>query len=153
NRARARSFIGVAFVNPLDKCRNRDWMLGGRRPSTRGSVFTGENCRSDANWSSIADMNATLIDYVKLLPVYLLFVGTFGSASSEKFLSGGVPGWFLSQFEKTKLNMFPGSLQVQYYLIALMEAAVVLVFLLSAGSLEFLPGHDKSLLKMALVLA
>lgn len=95
----------------------------------------------------------TLLDHVKLLPVYLLFVGTFGQASSEKFLSGGVPSWFTAQFEKTKLNLFPGSLAIQYYLIAMLEAAVVIAFLLSAGGLEFFPGHDKSVLKLALVLA
>lgn len=94
-----------------------------------------------------------ILENLKLVPVYLLFIATFGSASSEKFLSGGVPSWFLGQFEKTKLNLFPGSLQFQYYAIAILEAAVVLAFVLSAGSLEFLAGHDKTLLKAALVIA
>jgi hypothetical protein len=93
------------------------------------------------------------IDNMKLIPVYLLFLATFGQASVEKFLSGGVPAWFKNQFEKTFLNPFPGSLTIQYYAIALLEAAVVIIFLMSIGHLEFLAGHDKSLLKAGLVLA
>jgi len=93
------------------------------------------------------------LDTWKLIPVYLLFVGTFGQASLEKFLSGGVPDWFRNQFAKTKLNLFPGSLTLQYYAIAVLEASVVVLFLMSAGSFEFLAGHDKLLLKAALVLA
>jgi hypothetical protein len=94
-----------------------------------------------------------LLESVKLLPVYLLFVATFASASSEKFLSGGVPDWFLKQFEKTLLNAFPGSLKAQYYLLALMEAGIALLFVVSLGTFEFLPGHDRTVLKAALVLA
>jgi hypothetical protein len=98
-------------------------------------------------------MHSLPIDSVKLLPVYLLFLGTFGQASLEKLFSGGVPAWFVSQFEKTKLNLFPGSLSIQYYAIAALEACVVLFFLLSALNGEFLAGHDKSFLQAALVLA
>ncbi len=96
---------------------------------------------------------AYLLDAVKLIPVYLLFLGTFGQASSEKFLSGGVPAWFTAQFEKSKLNAFPGALSFNYYFIAVLEAVVALLFLLSAGTLEFLPGHERGILKAALVLA
>ena len=94
-----------------------------------------------------------IFESLKLIPVYLLFLGTFGQASSEKFLSGGVPAWFLGQFEKTKLNLFPGSLTIQFYLIACLEALVVVAFLMSAGHLEFLMGHPKTYLKAGLVLA
>jgi hypothetical protein len=94
-----------------------------------------------------------LLENLKLIPIYLLFVGTFGQASAEKFLSGGVPDWFKGQFANTKLNCFPGSLAMQYYLIAILEASVVLIFLLSAGNLEFLAYHDKTLLKCALLVA
>lgn len=97
--------------------------------------------------------NAYILDAVKLLPVYLLFVATFAQASLEKFFSGGVPDWFKKQFEPTILNVFQGSLSIQYYLLAVLEMSVVLLFLLSAGTLEFLPGHDRTLLKAALVLA
>jgi hypothetical protein len=93
------------------------------------------------------------LESLKLVPVYLLFLGTFGQASLEKFLSGGVPDWFVKQFEKTKFNCFPGALTLQYYSIAALEALVVLAFVLSAGSFEFVAGHDKSILKAALVLA
>ena len=93
------------------------------------------------------------LEYLKLLPIYCLFIGTFGQASSEKFLSGGVPDWFKNQFQPTFMSKLPGGLTAQYYLIACLEATIVLFFLLSLGSLEFLPFHDTTFLKTGLVLA
>ncbi len=93
------------------------------------------------------------LEYLKLLPVYCLFIGTFGQASTEKFLSGGVPEWFKNQFQNTFVNKMPGGLSAQYYFIACLEATVVLLFLLSLGTMEFLPFRDTSFLKAGLVLA
>lgn len=97
--------------------------------------------------------NTAWIDNVKLLPLYLLFLGTFGQASLEKLMSGGVPDWFKNQFAKTILNPFPGSITLNYYLIAALELGVVALFLWSGISLEFLAGREKVILKCALVLA
>lgn len=96
---------------------------------------------------------AVLIDNVKLLPVYLLFMATFAQAGMEKFFSKGVPDWFRKQFEPTILNAFPGALTLEYYLLALMELSVLVLFALSAVNLEFLAQHDKSILKIALLMA
>lgn len=93
------------------------------------------------------------LDSVKLIPLYLLFIGTFGQASLEKLMSGGAPEWFQKQFENTILNPFPGSISINYYLIALLELGVVLLFVLSGAQLEFLAGRDRTVLKAALVLA
>lgn len=97
--------------------------------------------------------NTTWLDSVKLLPLYLLFIGTFGQAGLEKLMSGGVPEWFRKQFEKTLLNAVPGQLTAQYYLIALMELGVVALFLVSGIQFEFVAGHGRFFLKCALVLA
>jgi hypothetical protein len=97
--------------------------------------------------------NITWIDNVKLLPIYLLFIGTFGQASLEKFRSGGMPDWFQKQFEGTILNPFPGSLTIQYYLLAVIELSVVLLFLWSGIQLEFVAGNAHTFLRYALVLA
>lgn len=97
--------------------------------------------------------NFGLFETVKLLPVYILFISTFGLASSEKFLSGGCPDWFKAQFEKTFIKSLPGGFAANYYFVALLEAAVAVLFLISAGSLEFLPGHDLHFLKAGLLLA
>lgn len=93
------------------------------------------------------------IDSVKLLPLYLLFIGTFGQASLEKWMSGGVPDWFKAQFEKTILNPFPGSIKLNYYFIATLELCVVALFFWSGVQLEFIAGREKFFLKGALVLA
>ena len=97
--------------------------------------------------------NTTWLDNVKLLPLYFLFLGTFGQAGLEKLMSGGVPEWFRNQFAKTILNPFEGSITVNYYLIALLELGVVALFLWSGISLEFLAGRERTVLKAALVLA
>lgn len=94
-----------------------------------------------------------IIPYIKFFPIYLLFIGTFGQACTEKFFSGGVPDWFKTQFDKTFLNFVPGALTIQYYMIAVLEASVVVLMLFSIGRMEFLPGREQDFLKLALVMA
>lgn len=94
-----------------------------------------------------------LIEILKLIPIYLLYIGTFGLASLEKFRSGGMPDWFGAQFEKTFLNLFSGSLKIQYYFIAVLEAVVAVLFLISAVTGEFLPGATPIFLRWALLMA
>ncbi len=94
-----------------------------------------------------------IFESIKLVPVYLLFVGTFLQAGMEKFFSGGVPEWFTKQFAGTFLNAFPGALKIQYYAIAALEILVVVFFLISGFRLEFLPGGSRDFLRAALVLA
>ena len=98
-------------------------------------------------------MRFDFIENIKMLPIYLLLVGTFGQASLEKFLSRGVPEWFRNQFQKTFLNIFPGSLTLQYYGIAVLEASIVVLFIISGVNGEFLAGHSKEFLKLALVVS
>lgn len=95
----------------------------------------------------------SLIEILKLVPVYLLYIGTFSLASSEKLLSKGAPDWFKQQFEKTFLNFFPGSLSIQFYLIGLLEATVAILFIISAINGEFLPGHAPIFLRWGLLSA
>lgn len=94
-----------------------------------------------------------LVDILKLIPVYLLFMGTFLQASLEKFMSGGVPEWFNKQFSGTILNAFPGALGIQYYGIAILEVSVVILFAISGIRMEFMPGASREFLRAALVIA
>jgi hypothetical protein len=96
---------------------------------------------------------AQFIDFFKLIPVYLLFIATFGQAGLEKVFSRGVPDWFLKQFSPTILNLFPGSLKIQYYLLAAMELTVVALFVISGFRMEFLGGEPREFLKLALLMA
>ena len=95
----------------------------------------------------------TLVEQWKLVPIYLLFIATFSQAGLEKVLSGGVPDWFLKQFQNTFLNIFPGSLKIQYYALAALELSVVVLFVISGFSGEFLPGHGRGFLQLALLVA
>lgn len=71
-----------------------------------------------------------------LLPIYALFIITFGLAALGK-MTFTVPDWFLKQFAETILNLFPGSLEASFYMIALGETITTLLFLVSLFKREF----------------
>lgn len=89
----------------------------------------------------------------KNIPLYLLLITTFAPASIEKFAGGGTPEWFLKQFSGSLLDVFPGSLPISFYLIALMEAVSAILLLLSLAKQEFFPERDKPILEMGLLLS
>ena len=88
----------------------------------------------------------------KYVALYGLFLVTFGLAGLDKFLTEGVPGWFTQQFGETFLATLPG-LSFAYYKIALLEVAVVLIFVTSFVRGEFLENRDRSFLKLGLALS
>jgi hypothetical protein len=89
---------------------------------------------------------------MKVIPIYLLYLTTFGLASFEKFRAGAVPDWFIQQFSGTFLNFHPGALALQFYSIATLEASVV--FLLLGSFFKREPFKAKRpILKGALFLA
>ena len=95
---------------------------------------------------------------LKLIPLYLLYLTTFGLAALTKLsplLKGwtGAPEWFQKQFGETFLNAFPGALTLNFYFIALVETAVTVLFVLSLIRREFLPGQKKSYLLFGLLVA
>jgi hypothetical protein len=63
------------------------------------------------------------------------------------------PEWFLKQFGGTLLDVFPGSITLNYYLIATFEMFVTLGFLGSLIRREFLPGRAKPWLITSLFVA
>ena len=60
---------------------------------------------------------------LKTLPFYLLLIMTFGVAGLEKLFAFTVPTWFLSQFQGSLLDLFPGALVASFVLIAGLELA------------------------------
>lgn len=88
-----------------------------------------------------------------LLLLYGMYFVIFGTAAFSKFSAGGVPPWFLAQFEKSALNAFPGALTLEFYSIAILEAAVCLGLLGSLLRREPLPGRERTLLRASLVVA
>lgn len=67
---------------------------------------------------------------LKVFPFYLLLIMTFGLAGFEKLVSFSTPSWFVSQFQGSLLDVFPGSLGASFAIIALLELATFLVLLI-----------------------
>jgi hypothetical protein len=89
----------------------------------------------------------------KFLAVQLLFLTTFGLAALAKFQNPLMPDDFVEQFRYTWLVNLPGGLFTPYYLIALGELLIFLVFLISLIRLEFVSVRKKHFLKYGLLLS
>ena len=89
-------------------------------------------------------------DY-KYIAIQALFLTTFGLASLVKWQSGGVPDGFIDQFGSTWLAALPFGLALPYYIIAVTETLVFVLFLLSVFRLEWLPGSDKMYMRLGLI--
>jgi len=105
-------------------------------------------------------MKSDALKKLKFVPLYLLYLSTFGMAAVGKWreLPNGAPEWFQKQFAGTVLNLFPGALTANYYLIATLESLVTLAFMVSlvmnfTTSLfgrEFMPDQERSMLQLSL---
>lgn len=76
----------------------------------------------------------------------------WGFPGIAKFLSGGVPEWFVGQFGKTFLASFPG-LFASYYSIALLETLAAIASLISLLRAECLRAARPVFLYVALALS
>jgi hypothetical protein len=74
---------------------------------------------------------------LRALAISFLYAGTFFLAAREKWMSGGVPEWFVKQFSPTLLGRFPGGLFLAYYKIAVLESCIALAVLVSVVKMEF----------------
>lgn len=74
-----------------------------------------------------------LVSSVSLIMTFLL-------AGISKVLSLSAPGWFISQFENTFINIFEGSLVLQFFIIGVIEltAAFIITVGLLKGSTKLL---------------
>lgn len=87
----------------------------------------------------------------KFLAVQLLFLTTFGLAALAKFQNPLMPDGFVEQFRHTWLVNLPGGLFTPYYLLALGESLIFIVFLISLIRFEFVSGRKKLFLKYGLL--
>jgi hypothetical protein len=92
---------------------------------------------------------------MKTLPFYLLLVMTFGLAGLDKIIDGKVPSWFLEQFKGSALDLFPGSMEISFVIIALLEIATTAVLTAGLVKKEFLfkVASNKHLLQYGVTLA
>lgn len=92
---------------------------------------------------------------MKTIPFYLLLVMTFGLAGLDKIIGGKIPSWFLEQFRGSLLDLFPGSIEISFVVIALLEIVTAAVLIVGLLKKEFLlkVANDKLLLKYGVILA
>jgi hypothetical protein len=64
---------------------------------------------------------------IQMLSLYGVFISVFGLAALSKW-SGGVPAWFIKQFESTILGSLPGGIALSFYVIALLETMTAFAF-------------------------
>lgn len=92
---------------------------------------------------------------MKTIPFYLLLVMTFGLAGLDKIIGGKIPSWFLEQFKGSLLDLFPGSIEISFIVIALLEIATAAVLIAGLLKKEFLlnAANDKRILQYGVILA
>lgn len=71
--------------------------------------------------------------------IIFIYVVLFGTAAFDKWKSLSTPEWFGKQFENTFINKLPGKASVGYWLIAIFEALLTLLFIFSIFNFGFLP--------------
>ncbi len=72
----------------------------------------------------LKDLNSKIL-------VDLLYLITFSIAAFQKVSGLKVPSWFLKQFENSILNLFDGSLHIQFIIISLLELYIAVLALVS----------------------
>ncbi len=97
------------------------------------------------------EMQPSWLNGGKVLAIQLLFGTTFFLSAALKW-SGGMPAWFMQQFQETWLAHTPGGLLAVFYFLAVLETAGFLGCAASIVRLEFLrPG--KTILQWTLTLS
>lgn len=89
--------------------------------------------------------------FARYIGIYLLFALTMGLSCVEKF-DPGVPSWFSDTFGSTFVASFPG-LTFSWKLVGVLEASVLILIIISAVTLEFMPRRRKPWLMLALGVA
>lgn len=84
-----------------------------------------------------------------------MLILTFGLAGVEKLLDGQIPNWFLSQFNGTILDAFPGALEISFVLITLLEIVTATLLIIGLARKEFLLkfSSSKRFLCLGIILA
>ena len=96
---------------------------------------------------------------MKTIPFYLLLVMTFGLAGLDKIIGAKVPSWFLEQFKGSLLDLFPGSIEISFAVIAVLEVATAAVLIAGLLKKEFLSKvaqdkrHNKRFLQYGVILS
>lgn len=91
---------------------------------------------------------------IRLLPLYALYLGTFGLAAGTKILGfPAVPQWFNETFAGTFLAASPSLLGLSFYFIAGLESFTFLCFATSFIKGEFKPNRTRPILYFALWMA
>jgi hypothetical protein len=76
-------------------------------------------------------MEPTLIDVNVFIAISFIYAVLMGTAAWSKLKSFSTPEWFIKQFENTAIAKFPKGPVLAYWSIALFEAVLTILFILS----------------------
>ena len=82
-----------------------------------------------------------MISFQPVLHFAIIFIYAllFGTAAFDKWKTLSTPDWFHKQFENTFINRLPGRASVGYWIIALLEAVLTILFVISIFNFALLP--------------
>jgi hypothetical protein len=72
-----------------------------------------------------------------LLLTQLLYLSLAAVTAYQKISGAAVPEWFIKKFEPSIFGMIPFGVAAAFWIIALLEAAIAIVFLVSIFKMEF----------------
>lgn len=79
------------------------------------------------------------IEVIRNFAIIFIYVVLFGTAAFDKWKTLSTPEWFVKQFANTFIGKLPGGASVGYWVIASLEAALTLSFVLAAFNFLLLP--------------
>jgi hypothetical protein len=79
------------------------------------------------------------IEVIRNFAIIFIYVVLFGTAAFEKWKALETPEWFVKQFASSFIAKLPGGASVGYWIIASLEAALTLCFVLAAFNFLLLP--------------
>lgn len=79
------------------------------------------------------------IEVIRNFAIIFIYVVLFGTAAFDKWKALSTPEWFVKQFANTFIGNLPGGASAGYWVIASLEAALTLSFVLAAFNFLLLP--------------
>jgi hypothetical protein len=71
--------------------------------------------------------------------IIFIYAVLMGTAAFDKWKTLVTPEWFIKQFENTFIRRLPGGAALGYWVIATLEAALAIVFIISIFNFALLP--------------
>jgi len=79
------------------------------------------------------------VQVIRNFAIIFVYAVLFGTAAFDKWKTLSTPDWFVKQFANTFIGKLPGGASVGYWIIASLEAALALSFVIAVFNFMLLP--------------